>query len=192
MTRQQPERPQPSTRPMMVGIILVVIALVALFLWQSGSQDQGSAAPNPAGVVTQETAGDTAAGQSESEQSAPPDAPALTNDPVATETPLLADASEPPQQVSDLPPIPYEDLPPEAHDTIELIDEGGSFPYDKDGSTFQNREGILPDREMGYYSEYTVITPGSPDRGARRIVAGADGEMYYTDDHYSSFSEVIR
>ncbi len=110
----------------------------------------------------------------------------------ATPEPAETPTPEPPQQVSDLPAVAYEDLPPEAHDTIELIDEGGPFPYDKDGSTFQNREGILPDRPEGYYSEYTVITPGSPDRGARRIVAGEDGEMYYTDDHYESFEEVIR
>ncbi len=58
----------------------------------------------------------------------------------------------------------------------------------KDGSTFQNREGILPPQPQGYYSEYTVETPGSSDRGARRIVGGKDGELYYTDDHYSSFS----
>ena len=38
--------------------------------------------------------------------------------------------------------------------------------------------------------EYTVVTPGSRDRGARRIVAGAGGEYYYTDDHYDSFRRI--
>ena len=94
--------------------------------------------------------------------------------------------------VSELPVVLWDELPPEAHETIQLIDEGGPFPYDKDGSTFQNREGILPDESNGYYSEYTVITPGSRDRGARRIVGGDDGELYYTDDHYDSFREVVR
>jgi ribonuclease T1 len=94
--------------------------------------------------------------------------------------------------VSGLPAVLWVDLPPEAHDTIRLIDSGGPFPYDKDGATFGNREGLLPDRVGGYYKEYTVITPGSSDRGARRIVGGADGELYYTDDHYESFREVIR
>jgi ribonuclease T1 len=50
----------------------------------------------------------------------------------------------------------------------------------------------LPAKQLGYYREYTVVTPGSPDRGARRIVAGAGGEIYYTDDHYDSFREVLR
>jgi ribonuclease T1 len=57
---------------------------------------------------------------------------------------------------------------------------------------FQNRENLLPQKPSGYYREYTVETPGSPDRGPRRIVTGADGEMYYTDDHYESFRRVIR
>lgn len=94
--------------------------------------------------------------------------------------------------VSGLPVVLWGELPPEAHDTIRLIDQGGPFPYNQDGSTFQNREGILPGRPGGYYAEYTVITPGSPDRGARRIVGGDDGELYYTDDHYDSFREVVR
>jgi ribonuclease T1 len=87
--------------------------------------------------------------------------------------------------------IGVEALPPEALDTLLLIEEGGPFPYDQDGSTFQNREGILPDQPRGYYREYTVETPGSPDRGARRVVTGRDGERYYTDDHYESFRFIV-
>ena len=71
--------------------------------------------------------------------------------------------------------------------TIGLIRGGGPFPYAKDGSEFQNREGRLPQKVHGYYREYTVETAGSADRGARRIVAGRDGEFYYTRDHYQSF-----
>ncbi len=84
--------------------------------------------------------------------------------------------------------ISPDELPPEALETMAMIETDGPFPYSKDGSTFQNREGILPPQANGYYSEYTVETPGSSDRGARRIVGGAEGELYYTDDHYSSFS----
>lgn len=82
------------------------------------------------------------------------------------------------------------DLPPEVADTVALVDAGGPYPYDRDGVTFQNREGILPRREPGYYREFTVPTPGSDDRGARRIVAGDGGELYYTDDHYESFRRI--
>ena len=81
-------------------------------------------------------------------------------------------------------------LPKEARQTIALIEKGGPFPFERDGVTFQNREGLLPRKPRGYYSEYTVITPGSRDRGARRIIAGRQGELYYTDDHYDSFVRV--
>lgn len=83
------------------------------------------------------------------------------------------------------------DLPPQAQQTIALIASGGPFPYSQDGVVFSNREGLLPPESAGYYREYTVVTPGSPDRGARRIIAGRGGEEYYTDDHYASFREVL-
>ncbi|NEB68848.1 ribonuclease, partial [Streptomyces fulvissimus] len=69
--------------------------------------------------------------------------------------------------------ICYSDLPAQAHDTLDLIDAGGPFPYPQDGTVFQNREGLLPAQSTGYYHEYTVETPGSDNRGARRIVTGS-------------------
>lgn len=83
------------------------------------------------------------------------------------------------------------DLPEEAHETLDLIEQGGPYPYPQDGQVFQNREGILPEQEEGYYHEYTVETPGSPDRGAKRIVTGEEEqEDYFTEDHYESFDKV--
>ncbi|MEU6871585.1 ribonuclease [Streptomyces sp. NPDC046751] len=82
----------------------------------------------------------------------------------------------------------YSALPSQAHDTLHLIAVGGPFPYSQDGVVFQNREGVLPSQSTGYYHEYTVITPGSPTRGARRIVTGEKAqEDYYTGDHYATF-----
>ncbi|GAA1419855.1 ribonuclease domain-containing protein [Catellatospora coxensis] len=94
--------------------------------------------------------------------------------------------------VSGLPTVPLRDLPKEAVATVALIDANGPFPYDKDGTVFGNLEGILPRQPRGYYREYTVPTPGSRDRGARRLVAGRDGDLYYTADHYESFRQVLR
>ena len=83
------------------------------------------------------------------------------------------------------------DLPPEARAAIVLIRQGGPFPYERDGITFGNREKLLPARGRGWYREYTVRTPGDRTRGARRIVAGRDGTLYYTDDHYRSFKRIL-
>jgi ribonuclease T1 len=134
-------------------------------------------------------------------------APALaTRKPAATQTPRKKATATPKRRATatpkasvkatrtpddGLPTIAYDRLPKEAKETIRLIRKGGPFPYDKDGSTFGNREGLLPKRPNGYYKEYTVITPGSRDRGARRIVGGREGELYYTDDHYDSFRRVV-
>ncbi len=90
--------------------------------------------------------------------------------------------------------IALRELPREARETLDLIRAGGPFPHAKDGTVFGNRERLLPRQPRGYYTEYTVRTPGSRDRGARRIVAGGgprvSGEYWYTDDHYASFSRI--
>jgi ribonuclease T1 len=90
-------------------------------------------------------------------------------------------------------PVCKSTLPSQADDTIRLIDQGGPYPYPQDGTVFQNREGQLPQEPSGYYHEYTVKTPGSSTRGARRIITsddlGHDG-MYWTADHYATFYDI--
>ena len=81
-------------------------------------------------------------------------------------------------------------LSAEARQTIELIRKGGPFSHERDGAVFGNFEKQLPVEPRGYYREYTVRTPGTKSRGARRIVAGKGGELYYTDDHYRSYRRV--
>ncbi|MFD7504633.1 ribonuclease [Streptomyces sp. NPDC059850] len=109
----------------------------------------------------------------------------------ATATPAAPAASVSVRAVADVGDICYSKLPSQAHDTLDLIEEGGPYPFPQDGTVFQNREGILPAQSSGYYHEYTVITPGSDDRGARRIVTGKKAEEdYYTSDHYESFDLV--
>ena len=85
-------------------------------------------------------------------------------------------------------------LPPEARETLRLIDRGGPYPYRRDGVMFKNLEQRLPLKQRGYYREYTVPTPGSRDRGARRIITGEQppAVFYYTDDHYRSFRRIKR
>ena len=85
---------------------------------------------------------------------------------------------------------PLSSLPPQVSATVDLILQGGPFPYRQDGVVFANAERHLPIEARGYYHEFTVPTPGSPDRGARRVITGLDGEFYYTADHYESFRRV--
>jgi ribonuclease T1 len=102
--------------------------------------------------------------------------------------PAAAQRDEP--AAPDIDNVPLQDLPREAQETIALIHKGGPYPYAKDGAVFGNREGALPHAKRGYYREYTVKTPGVRTRGARRIVAGSSGELYYSDDHYNHFRRV--
>ena len=116
-----------------------------------------------------------------------------TTKPSSTATPEDTGGDGGTDPESGLPIVRLAELPPEAAETLDRIDAGGPFPEpDHDGGTFENREDLLPDHPVGYYKEYTVPTPGSDDRGARRIVAGASGERYYTGDHYRSFSRIAR
>lgn len=87
------------------------------------------------------------------------------------------------------------ELPRQGQQTYELIRQGGPFAYEKDGTVFGNRERLLPVQRRGYYREYTVKTPGSRDRGARRIVCGGPAKAphacFYTADHYASFRRIV-
>ena len=142
--------------------LLLLVAAVMLVVWLVGGGGQGD--PEPAG-----TGGSTSTSSSTSSS---------------------GDATDP---ASGLPVVRLATLPPEAARTVELIEAGGPFPEpEHDGGTFGNREELLPDRPMGYYREYTVPTPGLDHRGARRIVAGEDDELYWTEDHYSSFARIRR
>ncbi|MGX0937769.1 ribonuclease T1 [Cupriavidus metallidurans] len=92
--------------------------------------------------------------------------------------------------------IAAQQLPNEARQTLERIEAGGPFPYDKDGSRFGNYERSLPQQSRGYYREYTVKNSNSRNRGAKRIVCGGDqraaNDCYYTEDHYNSFKRITK
>lgn len=88
-------------------------------------------------------------------------------------------------------------LPAEAQQTHRLIRSGGPFPYAKDGVVFGNRERVLPSGRRGHYREYTVKTPGSRGRGARRMVCGGERPTepeacFYSADHYTSFARIVQ
>ncbi len=111
----------------------------------------------------------------------------------------LAVARETAPPSRDLPQIQASELPREGRDVLAVIRKGGPYAYTKDGSIFSNRERILPRQSRGFYREFTVKTPNSRDRGARRIICGGKvakqqtqvlEACYYTDDHYASFKRI--
>lgn len=163
-----------STGSALVGAL---VALVAGFLLYT----QGDG-----GTTTHE---DHTRGSSSSPSSSP------THDLRSTTTPTTDPTSDPATDYttdpdSGLPVVRSADLPGLARDVLQRIDRGGPFDFpDHDGGVFENREGLLPDRPRGYYREYTV-DDGVGDRGPLRIVAGDDGERYWTDDHYRSFARI--
>lgn len=139
--------------------IWIIVALLVLGLWLWTQPRTPSPAPSP-----------------------PASVPVVTDAAAPAAAPTRADAAHPAARYPAF-------LPPEAHEVLQRIARGGPFPYRQDGSVFQNRERRLPTQPRGYYREYTVATPGSPDRGARRLITGGDPpqEYWYTDDHYRSF-----
>ena len=58
------------------------------------------------------------------------------------------------------------------------------------GSTFGNKEGLLPDKEGRKWTECDINTLGKSSRGAERIVFSNDGLIFYTGDHYESFEQL--
>ena len=117
--------------------------------------------------------------------------PALAAASPAARPAAVSSVTASPAGVAAVGDICYSRLPSQAHHTLALIQSGGPFPYRQDGAVFQNRERVLPSQPSSYYHEYTVITPGSTTRGARRIVTGLKtDEDYYTADHYATFALV--
>lgn len=74
--------------------------------------------------------------------------------------------------------------------SLERVAAGRKLRFSHDGTTFQNREGRLPRKAPGYYEEWVVPTPGESGPGPQRLVVGADGDVWYTHDHYRSFERI--
>ncbi|MBE6949562.1 MAG: ribonuclease [Ruminococcaceae bacterium] len=68
--------------------------------------------------------------------------------------------------------------------SVEEYAEGCAIGGDK----FGNREGLLPKADGRVYYECDIDTNGENSRGAKRIVFSNDGLIYYTEDHYESFT----
>lgn len=151
-----------AERPIVAAIVLAVVALGAWLLLRDTGDADADAAPASSTVATRSTS-------------------------QASTAPSAADQTDP---ASGLPYVAESDLPPKAQQVLDTIRAGGPFEFEQDGGHFGNYEGLLPQEGSGYYSEYTVQLPGDRSRGAHRFVVGDGGEIYWTTDHYESFSVV--
>lgn len=157
------------TRRPLLALLLLGVLLAAGYL-VSAVRSDGSA-PSGSGPVATASAGPSGS--------------------VATASPGRSGSVAAPSRGADgLATVRSADLPTQARQVLGLIDAGGPFPYPQDGTVFGNVERLLPAHPRGWYREFTVPTPGSRDRGARRVVAGKDGARYYTADHYESFARI--
>lgn len=170
--------------------------MVLLLSWVQGCSSALTSEDASKGSLSSEPTTDSlpvSSSPSPSSSSNPPDAPISTAaSPDASAPSAASSVASGVDPVSGLPWIGQDQLPVEAERALLVIESGGPYPYDQDGVTFENREELLPAHPVGYYREFTVETPGSDDRGARRIVVGDGGEWYYTDDHYDSFTRIAR
>ena len=157
-------------------IALAVLAVIALLAVLTGRGGGGGASSSPSSKFSPATYSDGPSSSGEKSGGA-------GRAPSSAPTSGDGDAAD---------VVPVAQLPAQARATLKLIDAGGPFPYSRDGIVFANREGRLPKHPRGWYHEYTVETPGESDRGARRLIQGKDGTIYYTGDHYESFRRVQR
>ena len=160
--------PADQRRTARLAVAVLAVAVVLVVWWWAGHGSGGS--------VEDRAVGGSSAQSAQSAQSAPSRA---------------GTGPKAPKDTSGLPTVQVAELPREAQRTLDLIADGGPYPYSRDGVVFQNRERLLPRKAGGYYHEYTVPTPGEDDRGARRIITGDGGERYWTPDHYRSFRVIV-
>ena len=74
--------------------------------------------------------------------------------------------------------------------TLDRIAKGGRNSHRNDGTIFQNRERRLPAKPSGYYKEYVHPTPKLSGPGPQRVIVGANGDAWYTPDHYKTFLKI--
>ncbi|WP_238335685.1 ribonuclease domain-containing protein [Serinicoccus kebangsaanensis] len=188
------------SRPVATGLLVLCAAIVLwLMVGQGGQGTDDAAAPTGQGTPGGSTSEDTTFGSmtedsGEEQSGSGVDAPEPTqeSDPAAD-----ADQGDPvgvdTRDWDDVDACAEGMLPDELDPVVDDIEVGGPYDYGRDGITFENREGFLPDESFGYYQEFTVETPGLDHRGAKRVVTGGgevDPEVwYYTEDHYQSFCE---
>jgi len=165
-------------------LVIVVVVAVVIGAVRNDDGDADASDDSSSGTPSIQVSQDGSPTEGESSDESDPSGPAFPTAVAPSHAETDAD--------SGLQVVALADLPPEAAETVALIDAGGPFPYADDGETFLNSSGLLPEQETGYYQVYTVETPGSEEPTTRRVVTGQVGEFYWTDDLYTSFRRIER
>ena len=87
--------------------------------------------------------------------------------------------------------------PVDVSETLDRIRNDQKLPHNNDGTIFTNTEHLLPDAPPGYYHEFVHWPYGLNERpygmrfpGPMRVLLGANGEVYFSGDHYASVYDV--
>lgn len=173
------------------GIFAILMALLLLILGQQGILPLGDTADAPDALPT----ATIAAALTDSPTSAPTAVPARTEKP--TDTPKQT-AITAPQDIADY-IFAHGTLP----DNFLTKNEARQLGWDSSknyvsdvapgysigGDRFGNYEGLLPDASGRKWYEADANYTAGP-RGAERILYSSDGLVYYTSDHYQTFTEM--
>lgn len=177
-----------STRPKrnkFLPIIGIIFILLGLYLNHQETQKNNQGGPSPQPSAT----------ASVSEKTASP-----TKQPESKQTPPTLDENGSyftKEEVTDY-LLAYGHLPKNfitKKQAQQLGWQGGDLrPYIKNaaigGDRFGNFEGLLPRKSGRVYYECDIDTQNKKSRGAKRLVYSNDGLIYYTDDHYESFTQL--
>jgi ribonuclease T1 len=194
-----------SNTAFLVIAAVVVLAAVAFIAFRAGRSNAAQTAGTTAPI-----AADGPQPPANSAQNAQAE-PALktTQKPVGTRAPVTAATKKPTREPAK--PAPAQDgttyLVPsqkiyaldgslayegdiDLRPTFTRIEAGERDKHRNDGSIFTNREGQLPRKARGYYTEWVIRTEGLREVGPQRLITGKDGEAFYTPDHYATFIRV--
>jgi len=190
MSEQKNQQKQPPKRATS-GIFAILMALLLLILGQQGILPLGDTADAPDALPT----ATIAAALTDSPTSAPTAVPARTEKP--TDTPKQTTITAP-QDIADY-IFAHGTLPDNFLTKSEARQLGwdSSQNYVSDvapgysigGDKFGNYEGLLPDASGRKWYEADANYTAGP-RGAERILYSSDGLVYYTSDHYQTFTEM--
>ncbi len=190
MSEQKNQQKQPPKRATS-GIFAILMALLLLILGQQGILPLGDTADAPDALPT----ATIAAALTDSPTSTPTATPVRTEKPTAAPKQTAITA---PQDIADY-IFAHGTLPDNFLTKSEARQLGwdSSQNYVSDvapgysigGDKFGNYEGLLPDASGRKWYEADANYTAGP-RGAERILYSSDGLVYYTNDHYQTFTEM--